>query len=144
MMLLDNFLWRAAFAGLGVALVAAPLGCFVVWRNASVLVGALALALCMAMSVSALRGRGYPMDTLLGVLAHSALAFGLVAVSFVSGVRVDLNAYLFGDILAVSVMDVWVIWAGVFFVVSLLMWRWRRLLIASVNEDLAQAAGQLP
>jgi zinc transport system permease protein len=50
----------------------------------------------------ALSGRGYAMDTLLGVLAHSALAFGLVAVSFLSGIRIDLMAYLFGDILAVS------------------------------------------
>jgi len=167
MMLLDSFLWRAAFAGIGVALVAAPLGCFVVWRrmayfgdatahaailgvalslalNSSVLLGALALALCMAVSVSALRGRGYPMDTLLGVLAHSALAFGLVAVSFVSGVRVNLNAYLFGDILAVSATDVLLIWVGVFLVLALLVWRWRSLLLATVNEELAQASGINP
>jgi len=167
MSLLDSFLWRAAFAGIGVALVAAPLGCFVVWRrmayfgdatahaailgvalslalDTSVIVGALALALFMAISVSVLRGRGYPMDTLLGVLAHSALAFGLVAVSFVSGVRVDLNAYLFGDILAVSRVDVLLIWIGAVAVLALLTWRWRRLLLATVNEDLAQAAGVNP
>jgi len=106
MNLFEDFLWRAAFAGVGVALIAAPLGCFVVWRrmayfgdatahaailgvalslalDTSLFVGALALALLMAISVSALRRRGYPMDTLLGVLAHSALAFGLVAISFV-------------------------------------------------------------
>ena len=167
MNVLDDFLWRAAFAGVGVALIAAPLGCFVVWRrmayfgdatahaailgvalslalDTSLFVGALALALLMAMSVSALRRRGYPMDTLLGVLAHSALAFGLVAVSFVSGIRVDLTAYLFGDILTVTKIDLLTIWLGVVFVIALLIWRWNRLLIATVNEEMAQAAGVNP
>ena len=31
--LLDNFVLRAALAGVGVAIVAGPLGCFVVWRR---------------------------------------------------------------------------------------------------------------
>jgi zinc transport system permease protein len=118
MMLLDNFLILAALAGLGVAIAAAPLGCFVVWRrmayfgdatahasilgvalaltfSTSVFAGVLVVSLIMAITVSTLSGRGYAMDTLLGVLAHSALAFGLVAVSFLQGVRIDLMAYLY-------------------------------------------------
>jgi zinc transport system permease protein len=31
--LLDSFLWRAALAGVGVAVAAGPVGCFVVWRR---------------------------------------------------------------------------------------------------------------
>ena len=31
--LLDDFLIRATLAGIGVALAAAPLGCFIVWRR---------------------------------------------------------------------------------------------------------------
>jgi zinc transport system permease protein len=123
--MLDDFLVRATLAGIGVALAAAPLGCFVVWRrmayfgdatahaailgvalalalDLSIFAGALAVALAMATTVTLLAGRGHAMDTLLGVMSHSALAVGLVAVSFLSGVRVDLMAYLFGDILAVS------------------------------------------
>lgn len=165
--MLDDFLWRAAIAGVGVAVIAAPLGCFVVWRrmayfgdatahaailgvalslalDVSILFGALALALVMAVSVSVLRGRGYAMDTLLGVLAHSALAFGLVAVSFVSGVRVDLSAYLFGDILTVTKTDVLAIWVGVLLVLTLLVWRWSRLLISTIDEELAHASGVNP
>ncbi|WP_372604809.1 metal ABC transporter permease [Actibacterium sp.] len=134
--MLDDFLIRAALAGLAVALAAGPLGCFVVWRrmayfgeatshaailgvalalafSANIFVGTLAVALLMALAVSALTGRGLAMDTTLGVLAHAALAFGLVGVSFLSGVRVDLNAYLFGDILAVSRTDLIYIWGGV-------------------------------
>lgn len=167
MTLLDDFLIRAALAGIGVALAAAPLGCFVVWRrmayfgdatahaailgvalslafSASVFAGALVAALVMALAVSALSGRGYAMDTLLGVLAHSALAFGLVAVSFLHGVRIDLMAYLFGDILAVGRTDLAVIWGGAAVVLALLWWRWSALLLSSLNQDLAYAAGLNP
>ena len=84
------------------------------------------------------------MDTLLGVLAHSALAFGLVAASFLNGVRLDLMAYLFGDILAVSRTDLVVIWGGATLVLALLVWRWDALLLATLNADLARASGINP
>lgn len=158
---------RATLAGIGVALAAAPLGCFVVWRRMayfgdatahaailgvalslaleiSIFPGALAVALLMAFAVTALAGRGYAMDTLLGVLAHSALAFGLVAVSFLSGIRIDLMAYLFGDILAVSRTDLFVIWGGAALVVALIAWRWSALLASTLSEELAYAGGLDP
>ncbi|MVO17268.1 metal ABC transporter permease [Parasedimentitalea huanghaiensis] len=164
MTLLDSFLIRAALAGLGVAIAAAPLGCFVVWRRmayfgdatahasilgvalalsfqTSIFTGVLVVSLLMATTVSTLSNRGYAMDTLLGVLAHSALAFGLVAVSFLQGVRIDLMAYLFGDILAVGRLDLAVIWGGALLVLALLWWRWSALLTATLNPDLAYAAG---
>lgn len=162
--MLDDFMVRAALAGIGVAIAAAPLGCFVVWRrmayfgdatahaailgvalslafSLSIFIGTMTVALLMALTVSLLSGRGYAMDTLLGVLAHSALAFGLVAVSFLSGVRIDLMAYLFGDILAVSRGDLVVIWGGAALVVALIGWRWSALLTSTLNEDLAYASG---
>ncbi|EPX81001.1 metal ABC transporter permease [Litoreibacter arenae] len=162
--MLDSFLVRAALAGLGVAVAAAPLGCFVVWRrmayfgdatahasilgvalalsfNMSVFAGVLVVALVMATTVSTLSGRGYAMDTLLGVMAHSAIAFGLVAVSFLDGVRIDLMAYLFGDILAVGRVDLAVIWGGALLVLALVGWRWQQLLLSTVSPDLAQASG---
>ncbi|MEM7237849.1 MAG: metal ABC transporter permease [Pseudomonadota bacterium] len=162
--MLDDFMMRATLAGIGVALAAAPLGCFVVWRrmayfgdatahaailgiavslalSISVFTGAMVIALLMALAATHLTGRGYAMDTLLGVLAHSALAFGLVAVSFLSGIRIDLMAYLFGDILAVSRTDLVVIWGGAALVVALVGWRWSALLTATLNEDLAHANG---
>ncbi len=160
----DSFLVRAALAGLGVALAAAPLGCFVVWRrmayfgdatahaailgvalalalNLSVMVGVLVVVLIAATVVSTLSNRGYALDTLLGVMAHSALAIGLVAVSFLSGVRIDLMAYLFGDILAVGKLDLVVIWAGAALVLALVAWRWSALLTTTLNADLAHASG---
>jgi zinc transport system permease protein len=98
----------------------------------------------MALTVSLLSERGHAMDTLLGVLAHSALAAGLVAVSFLAGVRIDLMAYLFGDILAVSRGDLAVIWIGAVLVVALIGWRWGALLTATLNGDLAHASGVDP
>jgi zinc transport system permease protein len=97
-------------------------------------------ALAMALTVSAATGRTYAMDTMLGVASHGALAIGLVAVSFLEGVRVDLMGYLFGDILAVTRGDLAVIWGGAAAVIGLLAWRWRRLILATLNADLAAAA----
>jgi zinc transport system permease protein len=78
---------------------------------------------------------------MLGVASHGALALGLVALSFLHGVRVDLMGYLFGDILSVTRNDLAVIWTGAALVVGLVAWRWDRLLIATLNTDLAAAAG---
>jgi zinc transport system permease protein len=165
--MLDDFLVRAALAGLGVGLAAGPLGCFVVWRrmayfgdatahaailgvalalffNVSVFAGVLVISILVASLVSTLSGRSLGIDTVLGVLAHSALAVGLVAVSFLEGVRVDLMTYLFGDILAVSRIDVLLVWLGGAGVIGLLMWRWSALLIATLSPDLAQAGGIQP
>lgn len=167
MTMLDDFLIRAALAGVGLSLATGPLGSFVVWRkmayfgdataHAAILGVALALAtelpiglgtlfvaLAMAATVSTLSAKGWAMDTTLGVLAHAALAVGLVAVSFVPTVRVDLSAYLFGDILAVSRLDLLYIWAGAALVLALLIWRWQALLTSTLNADLAHAAGINP
>ena len=165
--MLDDFLMRALLAGLCVALAAGPLGCFVVWRrmayfgdatahaailgvalalafSISIFAGVLLVALVVALGISALAGRGWAVDTTLGVVAHSGLAFGLVAVSFLPTVRVDLTAFLFGDILAVSRADLAVIAAGAALVVGLMAWRWSALLTATLSEDLAHAAGLSP
>ena len=112
--------------------------------QASIFAGALAVAVGMAWIVTHLSGRGYAMDTLLGVLAHSSLAIGLVIVSFLLGIRIDLMAYLFGDILAVSRIDLLIIWGGAALVLGLIAWRWSSLLIATLNEELAYASGLNP
>jgi zinc transport system permease protein len=165
--MIDDFLIRAGLAGLGLALATGPLGSFVVWRrmayfgdatsHAAILGVALALALhlpiaagtlivalTMALTVSTLAAKGWAMDTTLGVLAHSALAFGLVAISYVPGVRADLSSYLFGDILAVTASDLGFIWGGAAIVLGLLVWRWQALLTATLSEDLAHASGLNP
>tara|TARA_B100000963_G_scaffold46084_1_gene34443 strand:- start:84 stop:899 length:816 start_codon:yes stop_codon:yes gene_type:complete len=165
--MLDDFMVRATLAGIGVALAAAPLGCFVVWRRMayfgestahaallgvslslmfefSVFLGAIFVSLLMASLVTLTQGRSLFLDTLLGVAGHMSLAAGLIIVSFISGVRIELMAYLIGDILAVSKTDILLIWIGLSVVLLLLIWRWSALLICTLNEDLAASSGLNP
>lgn len=167
--LFADFMIRAALAGLGVAITAPWLGVFVVWRRMAyfgdatahaailgvalslmlqlpVYMGVAGVAVVMALSIAAMeKGRpGLPADSLLGVLAHGALAIGLIAVSFLPGARLNLEAYLFGDILAVSWSDVVVIWAGALAIIIVIGARWQSLLTATVNPDLAWSSGLNP
>lgn len=165
--MLDDFLFRAVLAGLGVVVATGALGSFVVWRrmayfgdsmsHAAILgvaagfslgvplyIGTLAIGVAMALSVSWLAGRGQAVDTVLGVIAHTALALGLVVASYVPALRVDLQSFLFGDILAVMPSDLLWIWGVSGAVLGLLIWRWQRLIASSVNEELAMAAGINP
>ena len=165
--MLDDFMVRATLAGIGVALAAAPLGCFVVWRRMayfgeatahaallgvslslmfefSVFLGAIFVSLLMASLVTLTQGRSLFLDTLLGVVGHMSLATGLVIVSFISGVRIELMAYLIGDILSVSKSDLLLIWIGLVIVLVLLFWRWSALLLCTLNEDLATSSGLNP
>lgn len=162
---MEDFFLRALLGGTGVALAAGPVGCFIVWRRMVYFGAALAhsallgvalgfllgvdlsvgiFALCVGLAVLfALLERQHllPTDTLLGVLAHAALAAGLVTVAFLTTLRVDLMGYLFGDILAVTETDLVVI--GVLTVLTLagMAILWRSLLSITVNEDLAAVEG---
>jgi zinc transport system permease protein len=162
---MDDFLLRALLAGLAVALVTGSLGTFVVWRRMayfgdtlshSALLGVslgvlfdinlnLAITLVcllLALGLVALQSqRKLATDTLLGILAHSALALGLVAISFAENVRIDLMGYLFGDILAVGSGDLLWIGSGALVALLLLLWIWRPLLAMTVHEELAQIEG---
>ncbi len=163
----EDFFLRAMIAGLGAALVAGPLGCFVVWRRMAyfgdatahaallgvalalafelpVVLGVLLVAVVMAAIIALSIGRDYSADTMLGVLSHGALAFGLLSLSLLEGVRVDLTAYLFGDILAVDWGDVAIVWLAGTTVLAVLVWRWRHLLNSTLNAELARAEGGRP
>ena len=153
------------FAGLGVAATAGPLGSLVVWRRMAFFGDTLAhgallgitlgilldlnitLALVFSCSVLALillqldKYTGIASDTLLGILSQSSLAIGLVVLSFFDNVRIDLMAYLFGDLLAVNQNDLLWIFAGGSFVIALLIWQWRGLLASTVSEELATIDG---
>ena len=161
----DDFFARALAGGIGVALATGPLGCFIVWRRMSyfgasiahsallgVVLGiALSIDLnvgiiltCVALALLFLlleRQRRLATDTLLGILAHGALAVGLVGISFFESVRVDLMSYLFGDILAVSGRDLIWIYGGGGAVLIATALIWRPLLAITVHEELARAEG---
>ncbi len=159
------FIWRALLAGVGVALAAGPLGCFVVWRRMAYFGTSLAhtaflgIALGIALGVAPMFGIAVSAivvalllialqhqnlladDTLLGILAHGGMALGLVALSFMEGMRVDLLTYLFGDVLAVSWADLAWIYAASAASLAVLALLWRRLLLISVHAELAAAEG---
>jgi len=166
--MLDDFFTRALIAGVGVALVAGPLGCFIVWRrmayfgdtlshaallgvalslllniNTMVAVGGVSILLA-ALLILLRRRDTLSSDAILGLLSHSALALGLVCLAFMTWVRIDLLGLLFGDILAVTRLDIAVIYGGGALVLGLLILIWRRLFAATVSPDLAASEGLRP
>jgi len=166
--MLDDFFTRAVIGGIGVAVLAGPLGCFIVWRRLayfgdtlshSALLGvAIALLLelnitftvfIVSMGVAMLllflqRQARLSSDAILGLLAHATLAVGLVVLAFMTWVRVDLMGFLFGDILAINKADIITIWVGGLAVLIALAVIWKSLFAATVNYEIAVAEGLNP
>ena len=164
----DDFFIRAIFAGIGIAFVTGPLGCFVVWRRLSyfgdtlahsALLGVtiaysldfnIAVSIFFISSAIALiliqlqRKTNLPDDALLGLLAHSSLAVGLVVIGFLTFIRFDIMGLLFGDILAVNKKDLFIIWFGGALILIVLKLIWKPLFASTVNYELAEAEGLNP
>lgn len=161
----DDFLLRALFGGLGVALVAGPFGSFIVWRRLAYFGDTLAhsaflgVALGFLLNINLTLGifiicqtlaillfvsqyqRQLTSDTLLGILSHGSLSLGLVSLAYMDDVRIDLVGYLFGDILAINSNDLlWIYGAGGLALVALI-WIWKPLLSITIHEDLARVEG---
>jgi zinc transport system permease protein len=163
--MMEPFLLRALLAGLGIAIVAAPLGCLVVWRRMSYFgstvahAGLLGVALGIAFDIDLTLGvilvslvvgamlvvlerqPLLPVDSLLGILSHAALALGLIAAARLSGQRLDLMGYLFGDILAVTQGDLAWVYLGGAVVLGVIALYWRTLVAVAVHKELAAAEG---
>ena len=163
--IMPDFVLYALIAGIGVASVMGATGVFVVWRRMAyfgdtlahsallgvavgfiagidVNIGIVVVCLIIAVGMVYLRSqRHLAEDTLLGILAHSSLALGLVTVSFVSALRIDLLNYLFGDILAVTPTDIGWVYGGGTLALGVLAWLWKDLVAITVHEDLARTEG---
>lgn len=168
MTMLDDFFIRALLAGVGIAAVAGPMGCFIVWRrmayfgdtmahsallgvalalllDINIMVGVFGVATMGAIALVLLQRKAVlSTDALLGILSHSTLALGLVLVALMAWLRIDLLSYLFGDILSVGREDLWVVYGGGAMVLACLIKIWRPLLAGTVNEELAAAEGMKP
>ena len=164
----DDFFTRALIAGIGIAIVTGPLGCLVIWRRLSyfgdtlahsALLGvtlAYAFSINISLSVFIISGTVALLlislqkrtklagDSLLGLLAHSSLAIGLVLIGFLTSIRFDLMGLLFGDILAVTTQDILIIWFGGLIILGILFYIWKSIFAATVNYDLAAAEGMKP
>ncbi len=164
----DDFFIRSLIAGIGIAIVTGPLGCLVIWRRLSyfgdtlshsALLGvtlAYAFSINISLSVFIISGivalllislqkrTRLAGDSLLGLLAHSTLAIGLVLIGFLSSIRFDLMGLLFGDILAVTIEDIFIIWFGGLIILGILLYIWKSIFASTVNYDLAAAEGMKP
>ncbi|PPR12278.1 MAG: High-affinity zinc uptake system membrane protein ZnuB [Alphaproteobacteria bacterium MarineAlpha11_Bin1] len=162
---MPDFVLYALIAGIGVAAVMGSIGVFVVWRRMAYFGDTLAhsallgiglgffvgidinfgiVGVCLSIAVGMVylrRQRYLAEDTLLGILAHASLALGLVVISFLSSLRVDLMSYLFGDILAVTLTDIAWVYGGGSIALGVLAWLWKDLVSITVHEDLAQVEG---
>jgi zinc transport system permease protein len=165
MSVLEPFFVRAIVAGLALAVVAAPLGCFVIWQRmayfgetvaqASLIGVALSLALRLDITLGVVviavvvaflllwfgRQQVVALDSVLGLLHHAALATGVIAMSMLKGPPVDLVGFLFGDVFAVTTGDIAWIAGGGAAVLAIVAWLWQPLLRLAVHEDLAAAEG---
>ncbi|AWY45821.1 high-affinity zinc uptake system membrane protein [Glaesserella parasuis 29755] len=160
-----EILFPAWLAGVFLTFITAPLGAFVVWRKMAyfgdtlshsallgvalgiflqidpyiaVILMTVILALCL---VWLEQHSTHSVDTLLGIIAHCSLSLGVITISLLDNVRVDLMSYLFGDLLAIGFNDVLFISFGVIGIATLLALYWKKLLAITVSPELAQIEG---
>lgn len=162
---MTDFILRALLAGLCIAIVAGPLGAFVVWRRMSYFGDTLAHSSLLGIAIGILldinlqlavvassvlfaailillqRNKTLSTDTLLGILAHSTLAFGMLILSLSSTVQINLVGYLFGDLLTIATVDLWWIAGCAVVIATLLAVYWNSLLAVTVHEELARVEG---
>ena len=163
----DPFILRGILAGLAVAMISGLVGCFVVWRRMSYYGESIAHSSLLGVGLGILMGVGINLgivftcllfgilflwlqqskllssDTLLGVLAHLALSIGIIVISM-NRIKIDVHAFLFGDILAVTQNNLWGMYLAVLFVVIIICLNWSSLLLVTLDEDLAKAEGVNP
>jgi manganese/iron transport system permease protein len=155
------FLQRGLLAALMVGVLCSILGCYIVLRSMAFLgdamahavlpgvgvayllgrsltLGALAAALVVALGVGLFSRRGrIKEDTAIGVLFAAALSLGVVMISSIRTYAVDLSHILFGNVLGVSTLDLWLT-AGLGAVILVLIFVfYRPFLVISFDPVLA-------
>jgi len=162
---LDDFLLRAVLAGLIMVVIAAPMGCLMVWQrlaflsdtlgHAAVLgvglglmlqlepiFGVLAVALVIVFSLSRVSSFNSALsETTLAIISHTGLAGGIILVGLLPGPAVNLEAILFGDLLATTSADLLNLLLTTVLLLVLLLRHWRAFVAVSVSREIAQAEG---
>lgn len=164
--MIEPFMIKALIAGLLLCLATGPLGCFVVWRRMAYFGDTLAHSALLGVALSFLIGTQIQVvgvlfvclllalclnwfqkqqwlaeDSALGILSHTSLALGLVVATLLPNSRLDLIGYLFGDILSVSTYDIYLIAGSVLIIGIFLLFKWRQLLLLTIDQNLAKADG---
>jgi zinc transport system permease protein len=163
---MDEITLRALLASVILAGTLGPLGSLVVWRRMayfgdtiahaallgialSLITGFLPMTLSMfivAIGVALMLSRAsrdgrFHSDTLLGLLAHGTLALGVLLVAMSRSIRVDVNSYLFGDVLALDWYDVRFLAVLCIMVLAVLYVSWRALLMVAIDRTIAHVEG---
>lgn len=162
---MDDFIIRAGLGGIGMALIAAPLGCYVVWQrmayfgetiahsgllgvafglltSINLTLGVFLAAVMVTFGLRAVERKTYlAKDTALGLIAHVVLALGLIVTSQFQSLQVDMMGLLFGDILAISKLDLILVLGGLIAIWGLIAWLWQDMMALSIDRELALAEG---
>ena len=162
---MDDFLIRAILIGVALATITGILGCFVVWKKMAYFGDSLAHTSLFGVVIGIYAGIGVNIgiiliclifiaillflqqkyilssDTILGILAHGGLAFALVALSLLPSVNIDLHSFLFGNVLTVTLNDIYTAYAVCALVVAVLLFNWGKFVLIALHKDLAQSEG---
>jgi manganese/iron transport system permease protein len=108
-------------------------------------IGALGAAVVMIGAIALIhRTTRLGEDTAIGLLFVGMLALGVIVISRSHSFAVDLVAVLFGDVLGVSVGDLWLQVGAAVLVVAGVVLFYRPLLALAFNEQKAEALGMRP
>lgn len=104
--------------------------------------GALAFGGITAVAIGALaRNRRVSEDTAIGVLFAGMFALGVVLISTIRGYTTDLASFLFGNVLGVSVQDIFLsVVIGLVVLVSLITFS-KELILVAFDSEMAEAEG---
>ena len=162
---MDDFIYRALMASIGVSVIAGSLGCFVIWKRLSYFSDSISHSALLGVALGLATGLGinfgliivgglfatlivflqqkefWSSDAVLGIFSHISLSLGIVVLGFIGDQNTDYFSYLFGDILSITSNDIFWIFSVVVVVAFLLFINWKKLLLLTLNEELAKAEG---
>ena len=160
-----GFLQRALLAGVFVAIACAILGVFLLLRrdamighglahvtfggvalglflNILPLGAALVVAILASLAIMKLKERaGLHGDTAIGIFSSAGMALGIALATLAGRFNVDLLSYLFGDILAIEPLEVWLSIALAGAVIIVILLNYRQLMYLTFDRDAAKASG---
>ena len=162
---MDDFIYRAIIASIGVSLIAGSLGCFVIWKRLSYFSDSISHSALLGVALGLATGLGinlglvivgglfavlivvlqqkefWSSDAVLGIFSHLSRSLGIVVLGIIGNQNTDYFAYLFGDILSITSKDLYWIFSVLIVVVTILVFNWKKLLLLTLNEELAKAEG---
>jgi zinc transport system permease protein len=162
---MEDFIFRALLAAIGISIIAGSLGCFVIWKRMSYFSESISHSALLGVSLGLASGLGIHFglvlvgavfallivvlqerkflsnDAILGIFSHIALSLGIVVLGLVGGANTDYFGFLFGDILSITNTDIVWVYSVLIIIASLLGFFWQRLLLLTLNEELAKAEG---